>query len=97
MASSLIRCGLFPVFSSCSITPTTMSSWMPSVSILLLPSAPGDGGGVSLYAALPLLLGRSTNETFLADVTVADRGRDGDMGEGAADACDRLTFLVGGG
>jgi hypothetical protein len=97
VASSLIKWGLFPVFSSWSITPTTMSSLMLSVSTRLLPSAPGEGGGVSLYAALPLLLGRSTNETFLADVTVDDRGRDGDMGEGAVDACDRLIFFVGGG
>lgn len=26
-----------------------------------------------------------------------DRGRDVEMGEGAFDECDRLTFLVGGG
>ena len=78
------------------MTPTTISSLIPSVSILALPSAPGDGGGVSLYTALPLLLGRSAKETFLVDEPVDDRGRDVMMGEGACDECDRLTFLVGG-
>ena len=45
--SSLIKCGLLPVFSSCSITPTTISSLMPSVSTLLSVGARGEGGGVS--------------------------------------------------
>jgi len=44
-ASSLTRCGLFPVLSSCLNAPTTMSSLMPSVSILLSPSRKGEGGG----------------------------------------------------
>lgn len=44
--SSLIKCGLLPVFSSCSITPTTISSLMPSVSTLLSVDARGEGGGV---------------------------------------------------
>lgn len=43
--SSLTKCGLLPVFSSCWIAPTTISSLMPSMSILLCPSLSGDGGG----------------------------------------------------
>ena len=47
IASSLIKCGRFPVFSNCSITPTTMSSLIPSVSIVWrVDGPPGDGGGV---------------------------------------------------
>ena len=46
IASSLIKCGLFPVFSNCSITPTTISSLIPSVSTLRSVYAPGEGGGV---------------------------------------------------
>ena len=45
-ASSFDVCGLLPVFSSWRITPTTMSSLMPSVSTLDTPRAPGEGGGV---------------------------------------------------
>lgn len=45
-ASSFSRCGRFPVFSSCSMTPTTMSSSIPCVSILKPLVAPGEGGGV---------------------------------------------------
>ena len=45
-ASSLMRCGLLPVFSNCSMTPVTISSLMPSVSILVSYDAPGEGGGV---------------------------------------------------
>jgi len=97
VASSLIRCGLLPVFSSCSITPVTISSLIPSVSILLWFWAPGEGGGVCSYAFLPLLLGRSAKETALvAEDAVDDRGRDGEVGVVACDGCDRLTFFVGG-
>ena len=46
IANSLIKCGLFPVFSNCSITPTTISSLIPSVSTLRSVYAPGEGGGV---------------------------------------------------
>lgn len=45
MDNSLIKCGLLPVFSNCSITATTMSSLIPSVSILRTLSD-GEGGGV---------------------------------------------------
>lgn len=79
------------------MTPMTISSLMPSVSILMLPLAPGEGGGVWSYAALPLLLGRSANETVLADDKVDDRGRDDETGDGEFDECDLLTFFVGGG
>ena len=74
-----------------------MSSWIPSVSILLRPSGPGDGGGVCSYAFLPLLLGRSAKETALVDdEAVNDRGRGGSVGDVDVDGCDRLTFFVGG-
>lgn len=78
------------------MTPMTISSLMPSVSILMLPLAPGEGGGVWSYVALPLLLGRSANETVLVDV-IDDRGRDDDTGDCEVDECDLLTFFVGGG
>ena len=96
--SSLIRWGRLPVFSSCSMTPTTMSSLMPSMSILASFIAPGEGGGVCSYAVLPLLLGRSVaNETdFVADEAVFDRGRDVVGVEASSAVCDRLTFLAGG-
>lgn len=95
--SSLIKCGLFPVFSSCSITPTTISSFMPSVSTLLSVEARGEGGGVCSYATRPLLLGRSANDTALVECEVADDfGLDGDMGGGEVEVCDRFIFFVGG-
>ena len=47
VASSLIMCGRLPVFSSCSMTPTTISSLMPCVSYLLYVDGSGDAGGVS--------------------------------------------------
>lgn len=47
VASSLIRCGLLPVFSSCSMTERTTSSLMPSGSILrYVVTSQGDSGGV---------------------------------------------------
>ena len=46
------------------------------------------------YAALPLLLGRSANETTFAEET--DRGLDGDMGDGSSAVCDCFRFFVGG-
>jgi hypothetical protein len=98
-ASSLMRCGLLPVFSSCSITPTTISSEMPSVSTLLISVAErGEGGGVFSYAALPLLFGLAAKETALAgvDVLVDDRDLDGIFGDGESEVCDRLIFLIGG-
>ena len=99
-ASSLIRCGRFPVFSSCSITPTTITSLIPSVSILGSFSGPGEGGGVCWYVVRPLLLGRSANETVLVDDiddAVEDLGRDNRVGDDADVVCDLLTFFVGGG
>lgn len=96
-ASSLIKCGRFPVFSSCSMTPTTMSSLIPSVSTLLTEVAPGEGGGVFSYAALPLLFGRSAKETtFACDEPIEDRDFDGVVGDDESEVCDRLTFFVGG-
>lgn len=96
-ANSLIRCGLLPVLSSCSMTPTTISSLIPCVSTLLLLECDGEGGGVSSYAALPLLFGLSAKETtFVVDEAVDDRGRDGEVGEVEFDVCDRLIFFLGG-
>ena len=97
-ASSLIKCGRLPVFSSCSMTPVTMSSLMLSVSTLLSKGARGEGGGVFSYAALPLLFGRSAKETtFGCDEDVEDRGPVDVVGEEEFEGCDRLIFLVGGG
>ena len=60
-------------------------------------AAPGEGGGVCSYAALPLLFGRSAKETVLVeDEAVDDRCRSGETGEDVLDACDRFTFFVGG-
>ena len=96
-ANSFIKCGLLPVFSSCSMTPTTISSLTLSVSMRLSSAAPGDGGGVCSYAALPLLFGRSAKETVLVeDEAVDDRCLRGEIGEDVFDVCDRLTFFVGG-
>ena len=97
MESSLIKCGLFPVFSSCSITPTTISSLIPSVSTLLSVDARGEGGGVFSYVTRPLLFGRSAKDTTLAECEVAEGfGLDGDMGEGESVVCDLFIFFVGG-
>jgi len=97
-ASSFIKCGLFPVFSNCSITPITISSLIPSVSTFTSPTAPGEGGGVCSYAVLPLLLGRSAKVTDLeaVDVLVSDRGLAGVVCDAVSDVCDRFIFFVGG-
>jgi len=97
VASSLIKWGRFPVFSSCSITPTTMSSLMPSVSTLPSAAGPGEGGGVFSKAALPLLFGLSANETAFGCVEgVDDDGRAGEVGEDEIEGCDRFIFFAGG-
>jgi len=46
VASSFNKCGRFPVFSSCSITATTISSFILSVSIFIAVGSRSDGGGV---------------------------------------------------
>jgi len=87
MASSLSRWGRLPVFSSCSITPTTISSSMPCVSTFVCPdSPPGDGGGVS--AARPALLGRCSS---MRNVVV----RGGDVRDAREFECVRFTFFAG--
>lgn len=67
---------------------------MPSVSILTSAKYRGDGGGVSSYAALPLLFGRSANETTFAEEF--DRGLDGDIDDGEFEVCDCFRFFAGG-
>lgn len=84
--SSLTRCGLFPVLSSCCIAPTTMSSLMPSVSILLSSSLAGDGGGDSSIA----LFGFSS----LILIAVVLGGLISPFGD--AEPCERLLFFDGG-
>jgi hypothetical protein len=93
-ASSLSRCGRLPVFSSCSITATTIVSSMPSVSTFVCAACPpGDGGGVCAAARLALW-GVSSNRRV--------NGRDGlfDVGvealETEPDECARFTFFAGG-
>jgi hypothetical protein len=86
-ASSFSRWGRLPVFWSCSITPTTISSSIPWVSILVVPdSPPGDGGGVS--ATRPELLGRCSSKRSAA----------GRCGDGSADErepeCERFCFFA---
>lgn len=67
---------------------------MPSVSILCRVVCVGEGGGVCSYAKRPLLLGLSAKDTFF--VIDGARGRDGNVGVGEMEACDRLIFLDGG-
>ena len=95
-ASSLIRCGLFPVFSNCSITPVTISSFVPSVSIFASVLAPGEGGGVCSKVTLPPLLGASTRATSVVGGADGD-SFDGEVGDVVAGGCERLIFFVGGG
>ena len=91
-ASSLTKCGRLPVCSSCRIVPTTISSLIPSTSILLHPSAAGEGGGERVT------LGLGRDDASLMRMVV-DRGglmRPGvDEAECGA-ACARLVFLTGG-
>lgn len=92
-ASSFTRCGLFAVCCNCTITPSTISSLMPSKSIsrLIFPSsfpssnssASGEGGGVFSYFNMPLFR-----------VSRFDGG--GDMGAGETEPCDRFIFFDGG-
>lgn len=86
-ANSLSKWGRFPVFSSCSMTPTTIVSSMPCVSTFVCPdSPPGDGGGVSTR---PELLGRSSKRIV--------EGRGGLFGGETVEdiECVRLTFFAG--
>ena len=67
------------------MTPVTISSLMPSTSILYeSPGPPGDGGGVCSYVVLPLFFGRSAKETDLGVLkdAVDDRGREVETGDG---------------
>ena len=90
-ASSLTKCGRLPVFSNCSITPTTMSSLIPSVSILGATRSAGDGGGVcSMVARRPE--GRTDCRfTWVEEVEEAEGSGDSEPAW-----CDLLTFLGGG-
>lgn len=87
-ANSLSRWGRLPVFSSCSITPTTIVSSMPWVSTFVWPdSPPGDGGGVS--ATRPELFGRSSKRSV--------EGRGGEAGVDEVELaleCVRFCFFA---
>lgn len=86
-ASSFSRWGRLPVFSSCSITPTTISSSMPWVSTLVCPdSPPGEGGGVS--ATRPELFGRESSKRSAIE-------RCGDAMDDVELEWVRLTFFAG--
>ena len=85
--SSLTRCGLLPVLSSCCIAPTTISSLMPSISILLSPSLIGDGGGDNAAA-------RFGFSSFMR--MAVERGGLISPRVGEACPCDRFDFLTGG-
>lgn len=94
VANSLMRCGRLPVFSSCSMTAITMSSLMPSVSILVSKcESPGEGGGVCSKPARRLL-GLETTSS-VAEMTDAPEEDTGDTG--LLWSCDRLILLEGGG
>ena len=88
-ASSFTRCGLFPVFSSCCIVPTTISSLIPSTSTLLLPSTAGDGGGESSLMVVGFGL-----SSFMRMVVV--RGGLIKPVDDESAPCDRFVFLTGG-
>lgn len=93
VASSRSRCGRLPVFSSCSITATTMVSSMPSVSTLVSANIPpGDGGGVCA-ATRPVLLDpfsmRSGSERGGEVASLSDEDE-------VETECVRLTFFEGG-
>lgn len=89
VASSLMRCGLLPVFSSCSMTEMTTSSLMPSRSIFrYATTSPGEGGGV----CAPTLI-------CIGCVLAAARSVEGVLrGEGRGDglSCSLFTLLAGG-
>lgn len=97
--SSLIRCGLLPVFSSCLRTATTTSSLTPSVSSLVSwCELGGDGGGVC-SAAGPA--GRPADKGGVRDCRLAGDARDtadDEDAEGVTElrVCDRLMRLGGG-
>ena len=91
-ASSFSRCGRLPVFSSCSITATTISSFMPSVSIFTVVGSRGDGGGV--VSGRRLAVGRGSCLIFGDkdfEVAVGEAGADG-----ADDKLSRFSFFGGG-
>ena len=89
-ASSFNKCGRFPVFSSCSITATTISSFMPSVSIFTAVGSRGDGGGV--VSGSRLAVGRGSCLMF------GDKDFKGAVGEAGVedDKLSRFNFFDGG-
>lgn len=92
-ASSLMRCGRFPVLLSCSKTPATISSFTFVKSIFISVEAPGEGGGVCSYAfLLPLLLlkGRSANVTVFVDTTICGVADASVFDDGSVEECSRL-------
>lgn len=86
MAISLIKCGLLPVFSSCSMTEITTSSLIPSKSIFLCwMTWPGDGGGVCSIC----LFG-------CCDSILSTGGVSRGVGNGDGVLCSRLIRFEGG-
>lgn len=72
------------------MTPTTISSFIPSVSILTLPTSRGDGGGV--VSASRLVVGRCSCLTF------GESGFGASIGDLGLEAVEfsRFSFLGGG-
>src|SRR2546423_11089301 len=94
VANSLMRCGRFPVFSSCSMTAITISSLIPSVSIFgTSGTSPGDGGGVCSAGPRRLCGLRSTSSSF-GEVAL-EMGEE--IGVMSSSSGDRLTLFEGGG
>ena len=89
-ASSLTSCGLFPVFSNCSITPVTTSSLIPCVSIRTSHDGTGDGGGVSSY----LMVDFDRCSILTCGTGGCAIENDDNVDDDAL--CDRLSFFDGG-
>lgn len=92
VANSLIRCGRLPVFSSCSMTAITISSLIPSVSILMSKcESPGEGGGVCATPSRRLL----GLKAILSMVETTDAPGEETGDTGVLSPCDRLTRFEG--
>lgn len=76
------------------MTPTTISSFMPSVSTLEMDWSPGDGGGV--VSAMRLLDGSRSCLIFGDDKALGE-DMAGDCGAAELELSLRFNFLVGGG
>jgi len=77
------------------MTPTTMSSFIPSVSTLEMDWSLGEGGGV--VSAMRLLEGNRSCLIFGDDKAFGEEEMVGDCGVVELELSLRFSFLVGGG